>query len=102
MGAMSNPRSIVRFPTERTGHPARYRATVFDIAKARLREWVGRLANWLRIPGAIQPTEIHDKATGQNITVAVGALFVRLTVNQRDFYFDRVSGRFDGTGSGAD
>jgi hypothetical protein len=101
MGA-SNQRAVLRFPAERTGHPARYGTRVFDVAKDRLREWVGRLANLLRIPGAIQPTEIHDKATGQIIAVTVGALFVRLTVNGRDFYFDRVTGRFDGTGSEAD
>ena len=96
---MSNmPREILRFPAERTGHPARVGATFFDVAKLRAREWLGMLANWARAPGAISPAEIHDPLTGQNITVTVGALLVRLTVNGRDFYFNRFTGHFDGTG----
>jgi hypothetical protein len=96
---MTAVRRIVRFPTERTGHPARSGATAIDITKGRLREWLGRLANRLGAPGAIQPTEIRDQVTGQQVTVAVGALSVRLTVDGRDYYFDRLSGRFNGTGS---
>jgi hypothetical protein len=92
-------RDVLRFPTERTSHPARTGATVVDVATLRAREWLGRFANWIRIPGAIKPTEIHDPLTGQRIAVTVDAFFVRLTVNGRDFYFNRLTGRFDGTGS---
>lgn len=99
---MTAVKRIVRFPTERTSHPARAGATALDIAKGRLREWIGAVANRVGVPGAIQPTEIKDQATGQHIAVTVSALFVRLRVNGRDFYFDRVTGRFDGTGSGVD
>ncbi|MGH6735018.1 MAG: hypothetical protein ACRECX_02910 [Methyloceanibacter sp.] len=45
------------------------------------------------------PTEIHDQTTGQHIAISVGTLSVCLTVNGRDFYFDRFTGRFTGTGS---
>ena len=47
----------------------------------------------------MQPVAINDPATGQQIAVTVGDLLVRLTVNGRDFYFDRLTGRFDGTGT---
>ena len=55
--------------------------------------------NWMRLPAAMQPVAINDPATGQQIAVTVGDLLVRLTVNGRDFYFDRLTGRFDGTGT---
>jgi hypothetical protein len=92
-------REVLRFPAERTGHPARGGATLIDVAKLKAREWLGRFAGRIGAPGAIKATEIHDPLTGQRITVTVGAFFVRLTVNGRDFYFDRLTGRFDGTGS---
>ena len=90
---------LLRFPTERTSHPARSGATALDTIKSRLRETIGSLANRLGLPGAVQPVEIHDQATGQRISIAVGAVMVRMTVNGRDFYFDRLTGRLDGAGS---
>jgi hypothetical protein len=98
MGVSATKR-VIRFPTERTAHPARGGVTVIDVLKLRARALLGRLANWIGTPGAIAPTEINDAMTGQQITVAVEALLVRLTVNGRDFYFNRMTGRFDGTGS---
>jgi hypothetical protein len=91
--------NVIRFPAEQTGHPARGGATRLDIVRGRLRQLLGRAANWLRAPGAVQPTEIHDKVTGQHVAVTVGTLYVCLKVNGRAFYFDRLTGRFDGTGS---
>jgi hypothetical protein len=67
--------------------------------RSRAREIFGRIANRLGMPGAVQPVEIEDPATGQHITLAVGTVMVRLTVNGRDFYFDRLTGRYDGAGS---
>src|ERR1700691_5689183 len=93
------PKQMLRFPTERAAHAGRGGAGIGDILTLRVRQWIGRAANWLRLPSPIQPTEIYDKATGRKITVTAGALFMRLTVNGRDFYFDRITGRFDGTGS---
>jgi hypothetical protein len=99
MAAASERRAVIRFPGERTGHPARGGASTWEVAKSRLREWLGRLANRFGAPGAIQPTKIRDQLTGQQISVAVSALSVRLTVDGRDYYFDRLSGRFNGSGS---
>jgi hypothetical protein len=93
---------VLRFPTERTGHPVREGANWIDLAKGRLRDWLGQGLNRIGAPGAIAPVEIQDHATGQQIAVAVGALFVRLTVNGRDFYFDRITGHHDGSGSAID
>ncbi len=96
---MAPENAIIRFPAERTGHPARGPATPLDVAGGRLRERLGRFVSYLGIPGAIVPTEIHDQTTGQHIAISVGTLSVCLTVNGRDFYFDRFTGRFTGTGS---
>lgn len=52
------------------------------------------------IPGAIKSMQITDVLTDQHIEVRVGHLFVRLSVNGRDYYFDRITGKFDGTGTG--
>jgi hypothetical protein len=93
-------KGLIRFPVERTGHPARGGASIWDMMALRLRMWCGNLANRLGLPGSIQPVDIHDRITGQHIAVTVGALLVCVTVNGRDFYFNRITGRFDGTGSG--
>jgi hypothetical protein len=58
------------------------------------------MAEKLRLPGAIRDSMVEDEATGQRIEVRVGRLFTRISINGRDFYFDRFSGRFDGTGTG--
>lgn len=93
------PKQVLRFPTEHTAHPARGGAGFGDSMIFRGRLWLGRCMNRLGLAAPIQPTEIYDPATGQRIAVTVGDLLVRLTVNGRDFYFHRITGRFDGTGS---
>jgi hypothetical protein len=90
--------SVVRFPTERVQRPAQRNASLLEIAAGRLRRWLGRILNHLGIPGAIQPMEFDDVLAGQRISASVGELFVCISVNGRDYYFDRTTGRFDGTG----
>jgi hypothetical protein len=91
--------NVVDFPSDRVLRPARDGATVIDIARSRVRAGVGRLLNKLRVPAAIQPIEITDEVTKQHVAVTVDDLFVRISIDGRDYYFDRVTGRFDGTGS---
>lgn len=94
--------NVVRFPTERVSHAARAGATVIDIARSRMKAGVGRLLNKLRVPAAIQPVEFIDEVTKQHVAVTLDDVFVRISVDGRDYYFDRLTGRFDGTGSSAD
>ena len=75
-------------------------ATKWQIWKTRLRINLGMLLNRGRVPGAIQPFKYDDLLTGQRLEVRLTPLFTILTVNNRDYYFWRISGRFDGTGSG--
>jgi hypothetical protein len=90
---------VVRFPSERIQKPAAGGATRFQIWRGRLREWIGRTLNSAGVPGAIRNVNLKDELSGQNITITVDALYVRLTLNERDYYFNRVTGKFDGTGS---
>jgi hypothetical protein len=53
-----------------------------------------------RCPGVVAPVEIHDELSGTDLAITVGPLLTKISVNGRDFYFDRFSGRYDGTGSG--
>ena len=90
---------IVRFPAERVPRPASAGASGIDVARGRLRQGVCWLLNRLGVPGAVQNVELTDNVTGQKVAVTVGEFYVRLTVDGRDYYFDRITGRFDGTGT---
>ena len=94
-------RAVLHFPVERVVRPARGGATWLEIRAWRLRQWLGRMLNSFRAPGAIRDVEVQDALTGQRLAVSVGELFVCVNVNGRDYYFDRFTGRFDGTGASA-
>ena len=80
--------------------PAALGASRWQIIKSRFREWVGRIVNHLGLPGAVRDTEIYDELTDQRIKIRTGSFFTRISVNGRDYYFYRFTGRFDGTGKG--
>ncbi len=67
--------------------------------KSRLLIALGTLLNRLGAPGAVRNVDIEDSATGYRISVRTGPMFTRISVNGRDFFFRRFTGRFDGTGS---
>jgi hypothetical protein len=92
-------RNIIAFPAHRTTRPARGGATFIQIIVARCKRSLGIGLNKIGVPGLIKPMSLKDETTGQNIDVSVGDLFVCLSVNGRDYYFDRLTGNFDGTGS---
>lgn len=75
-------------------------ATKWDVCRGRVREVIGRVLKWLGVPGVVQEVKFHDDLTRTEIQVKVGVLFTCISVNGRDYYFNRLSGRFDGTGSG--
>jgi hypothetical protein len=90
-----NDRDPIPLPVRR---PSSGRASLIGVVRWRVREWLGRVANRLRVPGAIAGTEFVDTVTGQQFSVRVGPLFVVLAVDGREYYFWRFSGRYDGTG----
>ena len=96
---MKNPQTVVRFPSERVPRAAAVGATRLQIWRGRARKCVGRILNRAGAPGAIRDVSLKDCLTGQEVSVTVGASYVRFTVNDRDYYFDRITGRFDGSGA---
>ena len=92
---------VVEFPTQRIVRAAQDGATFSDVVKGRLRRLVGQCINRLGLPGSIQVMEFEDVAVGRHVSVAIDDLFVCLKIDGRDYYFDRISGKFDGTGTSA-
>ena len=45
----------------------------------------------------IRPFAYEDPETGDRITVSVSDLYTKLSVNERDYFFVRETGTFDGT-----
>ncbi len=75
-------------------------ASRIEILQGRTRRLFGKILTSLRIPGAICDYHINDPVTHQTIDIRVGDLFTRITVDGRDYYFHRLTGKFDGTGMG--
>ena len=69
-----------------------------------IKDWIVRLigncANKIKVPGCVQPMEYTDKVTGDRIAIKNSLYFTKLSINGRDYYFQRFSGKFDGTGMG--
>ena len=47
----------------------------------------------------IQPFAYDDPETGDHIEVSVSPYYSKLTVNSREYYYIRETGKFDGTGT---
>ncbi len=82
------------------GIPAECDASYGQIIKGRIRRLFGILLRSLRIPGAISDTSITDPVTLQIIDISVGVFFTKISVNGRDYYFSRFTGKYDGAGMG--
>ena len=59
----------------------------------------GRLMQWLRMPGLIKPFEYIDHDTGEKIELRTSPRYAILAIGSKEFYFQRASGKFDGTGA---
>lgn len=90
--------TLIHFPS--TPICSAENASRLDILKSRLRQFAGRTLGRLRMPGLIASTTINDPLSGQRLEIRVGTICTRISVNGRDYYFSRLSGKFDGTGSG--
>jgi hypothetical protein len=78
--------------------PSSRRAPLASL-RAWVRRMVGRMAHGLRLPGAIRPVTVDDPTTGHRLEVTVDATYVVLKIDGRDYYFRRVSGEYDGSGT---
>lgn len=62
------------------------------------RNTLGRLLDLLRVPGLVREMSHGDKLTNSYISVKYSRLFTIVHVNGVDYYFRRLTGKFDGTG----
>ena len=58
----------------------------------------GQLCSLLHLPGFIQAMDYADMVTGDRIIIHIGRRYTVITINSRDYWFRRISGKFDGTG----
>jgi len=62
---------------------------------------IAHVLNRLNVPGTVRDTYITDPLTGQNLEVRVGRLFMRISVDGRDYYFRRRARGCEATGAGS-
>jgi hypothetical protein len=92
---------IIPFPKAGQARPSmRGAASRDDAWVGRIDHTLGTLMNRLGVPGAVRDIHLKDALTGYEIEVETGILYTRISLNGRDFYFHRLSGRFGGTDSG--
>jgi hypothetical protein len=64
---------------------------------AGIRGMIGRTLEAIGFPARIREFEYVDPMTNQTIYLSTGARYSVLHVGDKQFFFERVSGRFDGT-----
>ena len=80
--------------------PAKMGSTLLDRLALRVRRLLGKTLNRAGAPGAVEEIDIEDPVTGNRVTIGVSGLYTRISLNGRDYFFRRISGRYDGTGQG--
>ena len=71
---------------------------VFTRKPLRFRRMIYTLLDKLNCPGVVRDFTFHDHVTDQRLEIEVGLFLTRISINGRDYYFERLSGKFDGTG----
>jgi hypothetical protein len=51
----------------------------------------GRIDDLAGLPGQVQPVAMHDPVTGIRLEVRTSELFTVVSIDGRDFYFDRLN-----------
>lgn len=70
-----------------------------DMLQGEARRLFGQVLNSLRIPGTVRDYKIADPVNQQIITISVGDCFTRISVNGSDYYFNRLTGKYEGKGT---
>lgn len=60
---------------------------------------LGRIMQWVRMPGIVQPGKYRSTLHDQAMEVKTSPRYTILIVNGVEYFFLRESGRFDGTGA---
>jgi hypothetical protein len=71
--------------------------------RSRIRDWCTQKAGWvlekLHSPAKIKEFEYVDPITNETVYLSTGTRYSVLHVGDKHFFFDRLTGRFDGTGT---
>lgn len=59
---------------------------------------IGIICGLLRLPGFVRSIEYADKVTGDYVRIRIGRRYTIVSVSDRDYWFNRLTGRFSGTG----
>lgn len=74
-----------------------------EVGWLKMRDAVQNFAGWsleiFRAPARLKPFEFVDPETNETVYVYTDRLYSVLCVGQRRFYFDRITGAYDGTSS---
>lgn len=80
--------------------------TLFVTSRAKLlrlrdlwRETFGWVLEKLHAPAKIKEFEYVDPITNETVYLSTGARYSVLRIGERHFFFNRLTGRFDGTGT---
>jgi hypothetical protein len=57
---------------------------------------IGRAMNWVHSPAALKPFEYIDPVTDETIYLYTDKRLSVLCIGDRRYYFDRITGKFDG------
>ena len=79
---------------------AAHDVSYIDMLQGEARRLFGQLLNSLRIPGTVRDFKIADPVNNQIISISVGDSFTRISVNGSDYYFNRLTGKYEGKGTG--
>ena len=78
------------------------------VRRARLRvkdvvlTFIGRSLGWFHVPAMLKPFEYVDPESDETIYLYTDKRLSVLCVGDRRYYFDRITGGFDGTSSSPD
>lgn len=61
--------------------------------------WLGKLFERLRMPALVTPFRYYDGDKGQVIEIKTSPFYTILTVGDKEFFFNRESGKYDGFGA---
>jgi len=85
-------------PNFDNGKPAEFNATFKDTLHYFMLAMLGRIMMIFKIPGFIKPMETYDRLTNSYIKVQTTKYYTIISINGKDFYFKRLTGKYDGSG----
>ena len=68
--------------------------------KDRIKTGIASVFDFIGIPPMVNDVDIPDYASGIYLRISHSKRFTIVSVNGRDFWFNRLTGKFDGTGTG--